>query len=69
MTEKENVKVDLRELECGERDNIQLAQGQVVSFCKHNKEPLSLYKQGVSWPVSFEGILCCMELGLVRQNV
>jgi len=36
MAVEDNIKVDLRELVCGETDNIPLAQGPVVSFCKHN---------------------------------
>jgi len=46
MAVEDNIKVDLRELLCGETDNIPLAQGPVVSFCKHNNEHLDFIQLG-----------------------
>jgi len=48
MAVEDNIKVDLRELVCGEADNIVLAQGSVVSFCKHNNEHLGFIQVGSS---------------------
>ena len=46
MAMDDNIKVDIREIVCGETDNIRLAQGPVVSFCKHNNEPILIIQVG-----------------------
>lgn len=71
MAVEDNIKVDLRELVCGETDNIQLTQWPVVSFCKHNNEPLGFIQVGsfVAFFPLKEFCAVWSLLGLVTQNV